>query len=325
MGFPNPLIGNQVRHILIIFSIFLISLTIISCSKSSDDSKGTAPVIAEVTKVTTPTNDTTPNYTFSSTETGTISYGGSCSSSNTIAISGNNTITLDSLSDGTYSDCIIVVRGTTGNLSNTLTLTTFIVNTTTPTISSIYPTDNQSGVSISDNISVTFSEAMDTTSFTTNTSNTTCSGSLQLSSDNFSSCFQVSSSPSNSNSDKTYTVDPSGSLLYSTSYKIRVTTGVKDTAGNTLSSQYETSSGFTTTGLFVTVGESGTILTSPDGTTWTERTSGTSIFLIGVTYGNGLFVSVGDSGTILTSPDGTTWTERTFGTYISLSGVTSIE
>ncbi|MCH2421319.1 MAG: cell wall-binding protein, partial [Candidatus Poseidoniia archaeon] len=32
----------------------------------------------------------------------------------------------------------------------------------------------------------------------------------------------------------------------------------------------------TTTGLFVTVGQSGTILTSPDGTTWTSGTSGTT-------------------------------------------------
>jgi photosystem II stability/assembly factor-like uncharacterized protein len=34
----------------------------------------------------------------------------------------------------------------------------------------------------------------------------------------------------------------------------------------------------------VTVGQSGTILTSTDGTTWTERTSGTSETLKGVTY-----------------------------------------
>ena len=38
MGFPNPLIGNQVKHILIIFSIFLLSLTIISCAKKDDSS-----------------------------------------------------------------------------------------------------------------------------------------------------------------------------------------------------------------------------------------------------------------------------------------------
>jgi len=277
LGFPNPLIGNQLRHILIIFSIFLFSLTIISCSRSSDDgSKSTdnttttdttAPVIAEVTKVTTPTNDTTPDYTFSSSESGTISYGGSCSSSTTIVSSGNNTITLNSLSDGTYSDCIIVVRGTTGYLSNTLTITSFTVDTTTPTVSSISPTDNQSGVSISDNISVTFSEVMDNTSVTTNTDNTTCSGSFQLSSDNFSSCIQMSSSPLSSNSNKTFTVDPSDNLSVTTYYKIRVTTGVKDSVGNTLSSQYETSSGFQT------VDESAIITKSLLVGTWTAKCS----------------------------------------------------
>jgi len=72
----------------------------------------------------------------------------------------------------------------------------------------------------------------------------------------------------------------------------------------------------------VTVGESGTILTSPDGTTWTERTSGTPEYLIGVTYGNGLFVTVGYLGTIFTSTDGTSWTKRTSGTSKYLRGVT---
>jgi hypothetical protein len=67
-------------------------------------------------------------------------------------------------------------------------------------------------------------------------------------------------------------------------------------------------------GLFVAVGPYGTILTSPDGVSWTRRTSGTSSWLSGVTYGNGLFVAVGMSGTILTSPDGVTWTARTSGT-----------
>ena len=45
----------------------------------------TAATLAEVTAVTTPTNDTTPNYTFSTNEAGTITYGGSCSSSTTSA------------------------------------------------------------------------------------------------------------------------------------------------------------------------------------------------------------------------------------------------
>ena len=119
-------------------------------------------------------------------------------------------------------------------------------DTTAPTVSSVYPADNQNGVSITGNISVAFSEAMNTTSVTTNTSNTTCSGSFQLSSNDFSSCIQMSSSPSSSNSNMTFTVDPSNNLSNYTNYKIRVTTGVKDTCGNSLSSQLEISNGFTT-------------------------------------------------------------------------------
>ena len=72
------------KHLFIIFSLLLFSLTIISCSDEEESTTDTttdttAPVIAEVTAVTTPTNDTTPDYTFSSTEAGTITYGSSCS------------------------------------------------------------------------------------------------------------------------------------------------------------------------------------------------------------------------------------------------------
>jgi hypothetical protein len=55
-----------------------------------------------------------------------------------------------------------------------------------------------------------------------------------------------SSSPASSNDNKTFTLEPYGYLTVSTTYLTRVTTGVKDTAGNAMSSQYETSSGFTT-------------------------------------------------------------------------------
>ena len=95
------------------------------------------------------------------------------------------------------------------------------------------------------------------------------------------------------------------------------------------------------TGLFVTVGDNGTILTSSDGTSWDNRTSGTSNSLGGVTYGNGTFVTVGysisssststsdnstptittvKSTTTLTSSDGVTWTLRDSGTSNELRG-----
>ena len=60
--------------------------------------------------------------------------------------------------------------------------------------------------------------------------------------------------------------------------------------------------------LFIAVGEQGTILTSSDGTTWTEQYSGTTQWLRGGAYGNSTLVVVGFLGTILTSLDGTDWT-----------------
>ena len=65
-----------------------------------------------------------------------------------------------------------------------------------------------------------------------------------------------------------------------------------------------------------------TILTSPDGVSWTTRTSGTSSGLNGVAYGNGTFVAVGYNCAILTSPDGVAWTTRISGTCSGLNGVT---
>ena len=87
---------------------------------------------------------------------------------------------------------------------------------------------------------------MDTTYVTTSTSDTNCSGTIRVSSDNFSSCVRMSSEPAGSNSNKTFTLDPYDNLTRITTYLTRVTTGVKDTAGNAMGSQYETSSGFIT-------------------------------------------------------------------------------
>jgi hypothetical protein len=112
------------------------------------------------------------------------------------------------------------------------------------TVSSTSPSDSESSVSVSTSISITLSKPVDTSTVTTNTSNTSCSGSFQVSSDNFSSCVRMSSSPSSSNTDKTFTITPSDNLSYSTTYKIRVTTGVKDTSENTLSSQWTQPNGF---------------------------------------------------------------------------------
>ena len=83
-------------------------------------------------------------------------------------------------------------------------------------------------------------------------------------------------------------------------------------------------------GLFVAVGEAGTIVTSPDGITWAGQYSNTPLSLYGVTYGNNQFIAVGGNslaggGVIVQgTPDGTAWTvEDVSGSLdTNLTGVT---
>ena len=87
----------------------------------------TSPTLTEITPIS-PSTDTTPDYTFNTDEAGTISYAGSCSSSTTAATLGDNTITLNELEAGTYSNCTITVTDTLSNISNALSITSFTIN-----------------------------------------------------------------------------------------------------------------------------------------------------------------------------------------------------
>lgn len=93
-----------------------------------------APVLIEVTPVPVLTNDNTPDYTFNSSEAGTINYEGLCESLTTEAIVGDNTITFNVLNDNPYSDCVITVTDTAGNTSDPLNVSTFTINTIPPEI-----------------------------------------------------------------------------------------------------------------------------------------------------------------------------------------------
>ena len=308
------------KKFLYVFLISCFSLTVISCS-SSDDSASTtsdnttttdttAPVIAEVTKVTTPTNDTTPDYTFSSSEAGTISYGGSCSSSSTIAISGNNTITLDSLSDGTYLDCTIAVRGTTGYLSNILTITSFIVDSTAATLEEVtavttptYDTTPDYTFSSNEAGTITYggSCSSSTTSATTDNNTITL---VSLSDGTYSDCtITVTDSAGNVSNSLTitsFTVDTPPTRTY---YDLN---GI--TFGNNT---------------FVAVGERGTVRYSSDnGSSWDNGTSGTTREFYEIAYGDNTFVAVGQRGTHSYSGDnGNSWSTGTWSSTNDITGV----
>jgi len=115
-----------------------------------------------------------------------------------------------------------------------------------PTVSSVSPTDNSTDVSVSTTVAVTFSKKMSTSSITTNTSDTTCSGSFQLSSDNFTTCIKMSAAPVASDNDTTFTITPASSLSAVTTFKVKITTSVTDISCNTLGSDNSSIVGFST-------------------------------------------------------------------------------
>ncbi|WP_233053614.1 Ig-like domain-containing protein, partial [Motilimonas cestriensis] len=220
----------------------------------------TTPSVAEVGAVTTPTNDTTPNYTFSTTEAGTLSMGGSCgtSTSTTIGSTGNQTITLTqtdnstALAPGTYTDCTVTVTDTAGNASVAQAVTSFTIDTATPTFDSANstPNDNATNVTASDNIVIDFSENI-----------ALGSGNITIRNVSNSSDFEVFNVATESDgttttpgagrvgitNDKIY-LNPTNNLIGNRSYAIRVdATAVDDSAGNSFAGiSNDTTFNFTT-------------------------------------------------------------------------------
>lgn len=109
----------------------------------------TAPILAEVTAVPTPSLDTTPEYTFSSTEAGTLTATGSCEVTSIPVSAGNTTIALGTLSAGTYSDCSLVVTDAANNPSAAHLVATFTIETPAPPAAPAAPSSGGGGGQLS--------------------------------------------------------------------------------------------------------------------------------------------------------------------------------
>jgi alpha-tubulin suppressor-like RCC1 family protein len=123
---------NHYLHLLSAAILAAISLTACNNPFDSDDSsdpKGdrTAPELQEDTPIATTTGNIAPNYTFTSTERGFITYSGSCTSEDNYASAGYNRITFDPMPAGTYSDCEIKVTDSSDNVSKPLVVSSFTI------------------------------------------------------------------------------------------------------------------------------------------------------------------------------------------------------
>jgi alpha-tubulin suppressor-like RCC1 family protein len=145
------------------------------------------------------------------------------------------------------TSAVIDATGGNGLLTDYITSTGFTTHETVPpVISSVCPPDGTSNVEFDTPIQITFNETIDTSTITTNASDTSCTGCIQISSDDFSTCVNMSSSPTAGVNDTAFLIKPASNLSSSTTYKIRVTVDAKDVVGNNMVAQYVSSSGFST-------------------------------------------------------------------------------
>ena len=77
----------------------------------------TAPTVAEVTPVATPTTQSSPSYVFLSNEAGGVTYSGACGngSATNVEPDTDTTTVFSGLSVGNYNDCVIIVTDAAGN------------------------------------------------------------------------------------------------------------------------------------------------------------------------------------------------------------------
>ncbi len=87
-----------------------------------------APYIKLIRPIPDLVETATPEFTFETSEAGEIIYEGSCLSNERNAVEGENVITLNPLSAGTYNNCKIKVRDEGGNESNLVDIPRFTVD-----------------------------------------------------------------------------------------------------------------------------------------------------------------------------------------------------
>jgi len=106
---------------------------------SSDNEDTTAPILAEITPVPTPSFETSPGYVFATNEAGLASFSGSCFASIEPfeVATGEIIFGFEDLDFGIYNDCAIVVTDSAGNASQPLIISPFTIlepDTTRPTL-----------------------------------------------------------------------------------------------------------------------------------------------------------------------------------------------
>ena len=156
------------------------------------------------------------------------------------------------------------------------TLNITVVDSTPATISNVTPQSNNDPVLVDSPVSITFSDIMLTSTLAVNSSSGACTGSVQVSADDFTTCLALNiESLSGTTSDTStyfHTVNVSASFNEDTQYIVRVTadlTNFDDTAIET-----QTATSFTTSSQDIKITEVSSVQFSND-LPWIEIYNGT--------------------------------------------------
>lgn len=162
----------------------------------------------------TPNNATNQNVTWSTSD----------SSKATVSSSGLVT----GVATGTSAITVTTADGTLTAMCNVT-----VLDITPPTVLNTIPADGAKDIVLNSSFSMTFSEIMNPSTLSVQASDGACSGNIQISSDNFTTCLGGTISTSGN---PVIVWTPASKLWISQNYKVRITTNVQDSGGNALAS-----------------------------------------------------------------------------------------
>jgi uncharacterized protein YjdB len=131
------------------------------------------------------------------------------------------------------------ITATSNGVSGAATLTV------SPLSATIVPIDGYTGIRTTTPLTVTFNGVVAQATVTVQTTTGACSGSVQLSTDNFATCLALGA-PAFDATSKVVTITPAATLTALTTYKVKVTTDVATAAGAALSADLAQASGWQT-------------------------------------------------------------------------------
>lgn len=114
-----------------------------------------------------------------------------------------------------------------------------------PELKSLSPEAGAKSVLEDTKISVLFSEPIDSETLSVNTLDDSCSGTIQLSRDDFKTCVKMKAKIESSDGNKGFSVQPLANLAYEAEYKFKLTSEVRDQNGQSYGKDWVINSGFT--------------------------------------------------------------------------------